>query len=458
MATSSVTSSTGTNGSTISTDVYNRVMQTMSSQNGAATKLNAALTRDQTRLSGLGQLQSALASFQSVAGGLTGAGLSTSAASSSQSVATASSTGAAKAGAYALEVLQLAQGQFLTSDAFPAANAAIGSGASTTVKIDFGTDGDKGFVNGSAASKSITIDSSNNTLDGIAAAFKAAGVDVSVVKGDDGKYSLAIHGDTGAANSMRISVSGDAALKNLLSYDPDGAQKLKQGATAQDAIFTVNGGQSITSASNTVKDSAIAGATLNLAGAGKTTISITQDPSQIGANLKAFVSAYNGLNAKLQQLQQGDLKSDTAINQVVSQMSLLVKTAGGVSMSALKNAGVSQDAKGNLVVDDKKLQAALASDSSAVAKLFTNNGSGLADKLAAKAAAFTGDSGIISRETSQASTDLAAVNAKRAALNKALTAQASALASLYATQAQTGAGSAVNGSSSGTGTLFDILG
>jgi flagellar hook-associated protein 2 len=463
MATTGINSST-TNTSAnsgISTDVYNRVQQTMASQNSAATKLNATLTKDQTKLSALGQLQSALANFQSIAAGLTGSGLSTSASSSAKTVLTAASTGAAKAGTYAIDVKQLAQGQFLTSDAFAAPDTRIGAGATTTVKIDFGTaGGEKGFVtNGTATSKSITIDSSNNTLDGIAAAFKAAGVDVKVIKGDDGKSSLSIAGQSGAANSMRISVSGDAALKSLLGYDPDGTQKLKQTTAAQDAILTVDGKQ-VTSASNTLdKDKAIAGATLTLTASGKTDVTITQDTSQIGANLKSFVSAYNDLNAKLQKLQKGDLKSDTAINQVVSQMSLLLKTGGGsVSITALKVAGVSPDANGNLVVDDKKLTAALAADSSAVAKLFTNDGKGIADLLSSKAASFTSSTSVISRETALTSSEITSINTKRASLSKALTAQANALVALYSAQAQTGAGSAVNGAAGSAGTLFDMLG
>ncbi|GJJ01643.1 flagellar hook-associated protein 2 [Duganella rhizosphaerae] len=459
MATSSITSSGNTGSPTVSNDIYNRVQQTMASQNSAATKLNTTLKNDQTKLSALGQLQSALANFQSIASGLTGSGLSTSAATSVKNMLTAASTGTAKAGTYAVEVKQLAQGQFLTSDAFASSTAKIGSGAATTVKIDFGTaGGDKGFaVNGKAAGKSITIDSSNNTLDGIAAAFKAAGVDVKVVKGDDGKFSLAIAGPSGAANSMRISVSGDAALKNLLGFDPDGTQKLKQTSAGMDAILTVDG-KDVTSASNTV-DKAIAGATLTLTAAGKTDVTITQDASQIGSNLKSFVSAYNDLNKKLQALQKGDLKSDTAMGQVSNQLNLLLKTGGGsVSMSALNAAGVSQDSNGQLVIDDKKLKAALASDSAAVGKLFTNNGKGIADLLSAKASALTSDSSVISKEAGMLGREINSINGRRTVLTKALTAQATALAALYTAQAQTGAGSALNGAAGKSGTLFDMLG
>lgn len=462
MVTSSISTTSATS-TGVSTDVYNRVLQTMAPQANAAAKLNASITKDQTKLSGLGQLQSALANFQQIAAGLTGDGLSTSAASSVKTVLTASSTGAAKAGTYAIDVKQLAQGQFLTSEEFATGtDGKVGSGATTTVKIEFGTTGgEKAFAaSTTAASQSVTIDSSNNTPQGIAAAFKAAGVDVTVVNGDDGKYSFSVAGKEGAANSMRISVSGDATLKNLLTYDPAGTQKLKLTSAAQDAILTVDG-KEIKSASNSIKDSAIGGATLNLAGKGKSDITITQSSSQIGDNLKAFVSAYNDLNAKMQKLQKGDLKSDTALNQAISQMSTLLKTGGGtVSVTKLAAAGVSQDKDGNLVLDDKKLQAALSADSSAVAKLFTTDDKrGIADLLSSKAAALTSTNSVLTKQTSLTTNEIASLTSKKDSMNKAMTAQASALAALYTAQAQTGAGSALNGlGGKGTGTLFDMLG
>jgi flagellar hook-associated protein 2 len=464
MATSPLSSSSaaGTNTSaTLSTDVYNRVQKTMSAQNGVATKLNTALKADQTKLSGLGQLKSALSAFQTLASSLRGGGLSTSATASDKSVLSVSANGSAKAGSYALNVRQLAQGQFLTSEAFASSDSKLGSGAGgstiATVKVDFGTAGEQGFrLNGTSASKTITIDSSNNTLDGIAAAFKAAGVDVKVLKGDDGKFSLAMTGASGAANSMRISVSGDAALKSLLSFDPDGKQQLKQGVAASNAMLTL-GDQEISSASNTL-DKAIPGLTLKLSGTGKTELKVTQDASQISSNLKSFVSAYNELNKKLQALQKGELKGDTALNQASGQLNMLLKTSGGISQSALAASGISQDSSGNLVLDDKKLAAALKDDASAVSKLFTNDGRGLADLMGAKAASLTGESSALNKETALVSKEITSITAKRATLSKALTAQATALAALYTAQAQTGAGSAVNGSTGSSGTLFDMLG
>jgi len=200
---------------------------------------------------------------------------------------------------------------------------------------------------------------------------------------------------------------------------------------------------------------------LTLTGKGKADITISQDASKIGDNLKTFVAAYNDLTSKLKTLAGGALKGDTALGQVTMQMDLLLRTGGGnVSTSALAAAGISQGKDGNLVIDDKKMQAAITADSSEVAKLFTNDGKGLADLMGAKATSFTDKNSVISRETTQVNRELDATNTKRAALTKALTAQATALAALYSAQSQTGTGGGMfgTGSTGSTGTLFDLLG
>lgn len=435
----------------LGTDVASRVERTLASQSGGIGKLNSTLTRDQTKLSGLGQLRSALASFQSLAKGLAGEGLSTSASALPKTVLTATAGGSAKAGNYAVEVSQLAQGQLLTSDSFAAADGKIGNGASTTVKIEFGSSSAGTFTPGADSAKTITIDSKNNTLAGMAAALKEAGLDATVVKSGSG-YALSIAGQSGAAHSMRVSVSGDAAVRAALSYDGAGKGGLNQTAAAQDAVLTVDG-KTVKSASNSVSG-AIEGATLNLSTKGKSEVKIARDSGQISQNVKTFVAAYNDLNARLQALQKGDLKSDVALGQVSSQLSQLLKTGGsGVSVSALANAGVTLNANGNLALDEKKLGAAVTADASAVAQLFSNDGKGIADQMASKIAGINGDSGVIVKESVSLNKEIAAVNTKRAALSKALTAQASALAALYTQQAQSASGTG----SSAPRSLFDML-
>ncbi|HAT29895.1 MAG TPA: flagellar hook 2 domain-containing protein [Janthinobacterium sp.] len=446
MVTSAVNNSSATQ-ATPSADVYARVEQIMTSQNKGATKLNASLTRDQTKLSALGQLQNILTQFQSVAQGVGGAGLATSATSSAPAVLGATSSGQAVGGSYALNVTRLAQGQALAGAVQKSASAAIGTGAATVIKVEFGTGEGKNFAAGKT-SKTITIDSGNNSLQGIAAAFKAAGVDATVVQSGSG-FALALKGATGAANSMRISGSGDTAVKDLLSYDTAASAKsgLSQVAAAQDAQLTVDG-KALTSASNTLT-TAIAGTTLTLSGIGAAKVVVAKDASQIASNVAGLVAAYNSLNAKLQTLQTGDLKADTALGQVGTQLAQVLQGTGA-DATALANAGISVGKNGNMVLDDKKLKAAIAADPDAVGKLFTNNGSGIADRFAAKLTSLNGDSGGIHRETAALGKDIGGLNVKRAALTKALTAQANALVKMYSQQEQSGA-------TGGASSLFDFM-
>lgn len=453
MTTSSVGSTGGSASTGVSTDIYNRVQQVMASQNAGATKLNNQYTSDQTKLSALGQMQSALAAYQAVAQGLTG-GLTATTFPTGSATATTSAT--SLAGSYALNIQQLAQGQFLTSPSFQSPSTKVGSGAATTITVDYGTDNADGSFTANSAAKSVTvsIDGSDNTPAGIAAALQKAGVNAQVVTNADGSSSLSISGPSGAANSMRIGVSGDADIGKLLSYDPAGAQSMKQTTAAQDARLTV-AGVAVTSATNTVSD-AVDGVTLNLTATGSTSLQVAESPAQVTKNVNAFVSAYNALNGQLQTLQKAGLGNDPAVKQVSKQISQLLKTGGsGVSIAALKAAGVTQDGSGNLQVDSGKLAAAVNANPTAVGQLISDGkGGGLADQLDTLAGGFVSAGGVITHETTQTNADYTKVTAQRAALTKALTAQATALASLYTAQAAEG-GSSTGGSAS---TLFDMLG
>lgn len=452
----SATSSTASTASSTASDaVYTKVDNLMQSQSAGVAKLNTALKTDQTKLSALGKLQSALASFQSVASALGGKGLSTAATPSKAGILQASTGASAVSGTYAVDVQQLAQGQVLNSAALAAANTKIGKASMpTTLKIEFGTTANGAFTAGDAAtSKSLIIDSSNNTLEGIAAALKEAGLAASLVQGADG-YALTLGGPDGAAGSMRVSVSGDPAVSDLLAYDPAASKNMQQASVAQDAILTVDG-KRITSASNTVAN-ALPGTSLTLTGKGAADVVVARDTSQIASNVATFVTAYNTLNAQLSSLKSGDLQSDAALGQVASQLSQILRTGGG-SPGALAKAGVTVDIGGNLKLDSAKLQAGIASDADTLGKLFTNDGQGIADLLTTQIATLTGSGGKIGREVAATTKDLGALTIQKAALQTALTAQAQALVQLYSEQ-----NSALNmfdtGTSSGAATsLFDMM-
>lgn len=457
MFNSTITSKAYTNTATQtapSAEVYAKVEKQMLSQNTGVTKLNNNLTRDQTKLSALGQLQSALAKFQGVAQNMAGSGLATSATSSTAGVLKATTNDKAVNGTYAIDVKQLAQGQTLATAAQKASNTVIGTGATAQIRIELGSVDGKQFSAGDGKAITLSIDSSNNTLEGIAAALKKAGVDASVIKGEDG-YTLTMNGQSGADNSMRISVTGDAAISNLLTYSPSASKGMQQTVAAQDALATV-AGKEVKSASNTLS-SAIDGVTVELKAKGETNLVVAKDSSQIASNVASFVTAYNELNAKMQSLQEGDLKYDTALKQVSTQMSQVLRTANnGVPVSVLASAGVTLGKSGELVLDEKKLKSAIEADPDAVSKLFTNNGKGVADQFGSKIGELTGTSSLITKEVQTVGKEITSLNTKKAELAKALTAQAEALVKLYSAQEQMGIGSVLPGYT-GKSSLFDFL-
>lgn len=407
-----------------SSSVLARVEQTLAPQRGAAAKLNASINSTQARLSGLGQLQGALSVFQDIAEGLAGAGLSTRATSSASGVLGVATSGKAEPGTHTVKVSQLAQQQILISPEAQGADTPLGTGSPSVIRIGTGD-----------SSKTITLDSRNNTLQGIADALKEAGFDASLVRSSTGT-ALQLRSASGEAQALKISVAGAATVRQLF----DG---MEQTQAAQDAVLTVDG-KSIRSAGNTIT-SAIAGATLNLTGTGETTLTIARDDSQIAKNVETFVKGFNALQERLAALQKGALKGNPAIGQVGAQLGQLVRSLGGDN-DALAQAGLTLESNGRLKLDGDKLATAIASDAQGVAKLFTNEGRGLADALGARLEVLGGERSMVARALAQADREVDTLQERKAKMGLALTVQAQALVRLYAQQEQ-----------GGTSSLLDLL-
>lgn len=405
--------------------VLARVEQTLAPQRGAAAKLNASINLTQARFSGLGQLQSALSVFQDIAESLAGSGLSTRGSSSAGSVLGVTTNGKAEVGSHQIKVGQLAQQQILISPEAQTADARLGTGSPTVIKIGSGD-----------SSKSITIDSRNNTLQGIADALKEAGVDASLVRSSTGT-ALQLRSASGEANKLNISVAGDTTIRSLFS-------QATQTQAAQDAILTVDG-KTIKSADNNV-ESAIAGVTLKLTDEGESTVTIARDNSQIGKNVEAFVKGFNALQDRLDNLAKGALRGNPALSQVRTQLDQLVRSVGG-SIDALANAGLTVDGNGRLKLDSTKLNAAVAADPEALTKLFTNEGGGLADALGKRLESLGGERSVVSRALAQADREVDTLQTRKSSMAQMLTVQAQALVRLYSQDEQSG----------GASSLFDIL-
>lgn len=354
------------------------------------TQLQNQVTGVQTEISAYGQLSTALSTFQQALLQLT---LPTqfqtyTATSSNTSALTASAVVGAQTGTYSIDTTQLAQAQSLSTAGEASLNTSLSSGGgSSTVTISFGTqDGSTFTPNLSQSGGSITIDSTNDTLAGIRDAINGAnlGVTASIVNdGSNTPYHLVLTSNqTGANQSMQISVQGDSSIGSLLGYPPGDSGTMKQTVPAQDAELTVNG-LSITSSTNTL-DTALPGMTLNLLQTGQSTVTVANDTSAVQTNIDNFVSAYNTLQSTLNSLTayvpggtNGPLIGDPTTVQIQNQLQQVIASAlpgTGSGYSSLSAVGVALSNDGTLSVDDSTLSQALQTNPGQFAALFGTAG------------------------------------------------------------------------------------
>ncbi|HWT71659.1 MAG TPA: flagellar filament capping protein FliD [Oxalicibacterium sp.] len=359
----------------------------------------------QAKLSGYGNLSSALSQFQSTMANLGKASTFQSLSSNigDDDIFTASLASKALTGSYQINVTQLAQAQTITTSGQASKSATIGSGASTTISFQFGKISGGTLTNGiytgasftqdaEQETGSVTIDSSNNSLQGISDAINAAdiGVTASIISdGSDMPARLVLTSkETGEKSSMKITVDGDPALQSLLGYDPAGTQNLTQSSAGQNTLLNVNG-TAITAATTTVEE-AIQGVTLNIKKIGSTSMTVTQDTSAVQNSVNAFAKAYNDLNATLQKLtaytpatKAGDpgtgaaLFGESSVRTIQDQIrNTLTSSLAGLSNSNmnLPQIGVGFDKDGNMTVDSDKLGKALKNNFNDIAGLFATVG------------------------------------------------------------------------------------
>ncbi len=388
-----------------SIDVTTVVAQLMEVERRPVNQLNNKSAAYETQLSVLASLKNGVADFQNAVKGLkdTGSFQSFSTTSSNTSALTATAGSTASVGSYALNVSSLAQSQQLVAAGQVSSTAAIGTGASTTLSFDFGTIGGgtltngtytgASFTSGGAGVQTVTIDGTNNTLQGIRDAVNDADIGVSASIINDGgasPYRLVFSSTaTGVDNSMSISVAGDATLSGLLSNDPAGTQNLSETLTAQNANFDLNG-IAITKSSNTVTD-VVEGVTLNLGAVTTAPVNITvaKDTAAINEAANTFITEYNKLMGELKSLSAyagesgsaGSLAGDPAVRQMINELTEIIGgTVTGGAYARLADVGITSKPGVGLALDSSIFSAAIDSNLDDLANLFTAE-EGFATKL-----------------------------------------------------------------------------
>ena len=359
-----------------------------------------------TQISALGTLKGALSTFQSSLSAVDSANAFQveTANSSAPTVFTATASNGAPAGTYNVTVSALATAQQLLSN--PVSGATVGTG---TLQLSLGS-----------SSFSVKVDSSNDTLAGLATAINSAagnpGIAATVLEGSDGAHLLLSSSQTGAANTIQVTETDGGNALAALTYGPANTANYAQEAAAQDAAFSISG-VSFTSPSNTVS-SAMSGVSLSLLGLSPTsgtpptatpaTLSISNDTSTISGNIQNFVSAYNTLQTTLASLGGFDSSTGTAgpmmgdaalegIQNQIKQALYSVVNTGSPTYNTLASIGITTNKDGSLSVNTSKLSAALNSNFSAVSQLFGSS-SGVAASLSTDITSALGLNGSITAE------------------------------------------------------------
>jgi flagellar hook-associated protein 2 len=338
-----------------------------------------------------------------------------------KNIASATTGAGAVAGTYSLQVNNLATVATATS-ARLSSTAAVGTG---TLTISVG-----------AASTAITIDSTHNTLAGIASAINSApnaGVSASVITTTGGSRLVLTGTSTGAANQITVTPSGgDGGLASLaLTTVP-----------AQDANFSING-FAATSGSNVVAN-AISGVTLNLhlasAPATPTTLTISPDTSSARGAIDKFVTAVNGVLTSIQTLTSYDPSTQTAgplngnvsleafQNQLQNILGKFSNAGGGAK--SLTDLGITAGTGGTYSTNDATLGNALSASLASVGTLLGGT-NGIATQISNLVDGYTKPGGLLATINQGLQTGLSNVSKQQSALAAQLAAYSAQLTAQY---------------------------
>ena len=345
-------------------------------------QLQSRVNNYNRRTESLKELNLLLTTLTTTANDLTKRDVGTGRTATAADPAIAGATGSAGAnlGSLNLTVNRLASSFTQASRSFASADAPIlaGGAASATFELRLG---------GAAEGTEITIDASNNSLQGLRDAINAAGAGISAsiidLNGDGTQQQLVLNStETGARGRVELvetSATGTVTDLNLRSLNPPDGD-----ITKLDASLTINGLDIIRS-SNTISD-AVEGLNLELKKTGSTTIDVTRS-NDIEEKLEAFVTAYNAIHEFINTQYKKDangrttgvLAGDAVLRNIQRQVSSMVNTGSadnGGTLSALHQIGITTDRSGKMEFDKDVLKQAITTNINDVRALLYGNTTG----------------------------------------------------------------------------------
>jgi flagellar hook-associated protein 2 len=375
--------STGSTGSSAGLgqgiDVNSFVQLALANDNANITNLLNQKNTIDAQNQALAAITSNLTALKSVATSLNdplGALNSEVATSSNSSVLTANAASTAVAASHTIAITSLATTSSYYTDAVATSSTELNAGDVIAISV------------GGTQVASVTIDSTNNTLDKLAAAInkQTSKASATVINDANGARLALVSSASGTPGN--ISTSGTLHLAS----SPSTAVNFNQAVAGLNAVLTVDG-IPISSASNTVSG-VINGVTLNLAGPtgnNPVTLTVAPDTSKASDAINQFVSAYNtAINSINSQFQvngdgsgAGALESDGSLRSAQAALLASATYAGSANgnIANLSSLGINLNNDGTLSVNQGTLSSALSANYSAFQNFFQATSTGFASNL-----------------------------------------------------------------------------
>jgi len=338
----------------------------------------------QARLSAYGSMRSNLITLETAMNRLAGMDEGRTASSSDSGRLGVVASETASPDRYTIQINQLASAQSLASQGVADADTALGTGTLTLAV------GDGEAVN-------ITIDSSNNTLRGVRDAINQAnaGAQASIVNDGSGARLVLTSGQTGAANTISLTVNdGDGNNTDMSGLSRLASSNMEETSAAGDAQVVING-LTVTSATNTL-DNTIEGMSFDLKGTtepgSNITVEVGQDREAIRNRMTAFIEAYNTVIDQVNELTKYNpetreaalMLGDSTVRGIRSRLSAGLSQAGGSvggPFTHLVNLGVNSDETGKLSLDTGAFNRAMDRDLPNVVSLLNDVAGGMSSTV-----------------------------------------------------------------------------
>ena len=280
--------------------------------------------------------------------------------------------------------------EFSGSSPFTSPTASINTGTLTLNLGTWDSSGGGSFTNKSTPiTYTVTVNSSNNTLQGLASSLNAlSGISASVLQTSAGVYSLVVKSPMGADNAIKIT-TGDSALNDFRA-DPTiaGTPRTSQKQAASDAELVVDG-VTVKRTSNSISN-IFSGYTIDLKGETDSlspsnfNVSSSLDVDSAFNNAKTLVDRLNLtrtffdglLDRGIDDGEKGTLSADPVMKAISNQIRKLTENSlvgFGSNSRYLSELGIQTKRDGTLLINEKSFKEAVENDPTSYDAIFNSS-------------------------------------------------------------------------------------